>query len=105
MNKIIGDLRAELIMNADEKTKQSGERFFKEDVVLYGIKSAVVSNIGNKHFKAIHEKEKSTIFSLCEELWQSGIMEEAFVACKWSCLVHKQYEPDDFEIFERWVDA
>ena len=35
-------LRSELIRNADEKTKLSGERFFKESVTMYGIKSATV---------------------------------------------------------------
>ena len=105
MSKIIEDLRTELISNADEKTKLSGERFFKEEVKLYGIKSALVSNIGKKHFKTIHAKDKSNIFSLCDELWQSGIMEEAFIACSWSYFVNKQYEPDDFDIFERWVNC
>lgn len=104
MNKIIEDLRSELIRNADEKTKQSGERFFKEGVTMYGIKSAIVIRIGKDHFKALTDKNKSHIFSLCEELWKSGIMEESFVACNWSHYVKKQYEPADFVIFERWVN-
>jgi 3-methyladenine DNA glycosylase AlkD len=31
-------------------------------------------------------------------------MEESIIACNWSFKVHKQYEPADFEIFERWVN-
>jgi 3-methyladenine DNA glycosylase AlkD len=104
MNKIIENIRQELIRNADEKTKQSGERYFKEEVKLYGVKSAVVSRIGKEYFKAIPDKNKLHIFSLCEELWKSGIMEESFIACNWSYNVHKQYEPADFEVFERWVN-
>lgn len=104
MNKIIDNLRLDLIQNSDEKTKQSGERFFKEDVKLYGIKSAVVIRIGKDHYNAIPDKSKSHIFSLCDELWRSGNMEESFVACNWSFNVRKYYEPDDFEIFERWVN-
>jgi 3-methyladenine DNA glycosylase AlkD len=105
MNQIIENLRQELIRNADEKTKQSGERFFKEDVTMYGIKSALVISTGKDHFKAISDKNKAHIFSLCEELWKSGIMEESFVACNWSYYVNKQYEPEDFEIFEKWVNS
>jgi 3-methyladenine DNA glycosylase AlkD len=105
MNEIIENLRTELIRNADEKTKQSGERFFKEEVKLYGIRSATVIQIGKDHYKALSDKNKSQIFSLCDELWKSGIMEESFVACNWSCYVHKQYKPDDFKIFEKWVDS
>jgi 3-methyladenine DNA glycosylase AlkD len=104
MNRIIENIRLDLIRNADEKTKLSGERFFKEEVNLYGIKSAVVSRIGKDHYKAIDDKSKSHVFSLCDELWKSGIMEESFIACNWSFYVHKDYEPADFEIFERWVN-
>ncbi|MCX6326640.1 MAG: DNA alkylation repair protein [Bacteroidia bacterium] len=104
MYAIIENIRQELIRDADEKTKQSGERFFKEEVKLYGVKSAVVHQIGKEHFKVIPDKNKSHIFSLCEELWKSGIMEESFIACNWSYNVHKQYEPADFEVFERWVN-
>lgn len=104
MDKTIENLREELINNADEKTKLSGERFFKESVTMYGIRSATVIRIGKDYFKTITDKNKSHIFSLCEELWKSGIMEESFVACNWSFNVHKQYEPADFDVFEKWVN-
>ena len=105
MNKIIGNIRLELIRNADENTKQSGERFFKEEVKLYGIKSAIVSRISKDQYKVLLDKNKSHIFYLCEEFWKSGIMEESFIACNWSYNVRKYYEPADFEIFERWVNS
>jgi 3-methyladenine DNA glycosylase AlkD len=105
MNNIIENLRQELIKNADEKTRLSGERFFKEDVKLYGIKSAEVSRISKEHYKAIADKSKSHIFALCDELWESGYMEESFVACNWAYNVRKQFEPDDFDIFEKWVST
>jgi len=105
MNKIIEDIRLELIRNGDEKIKLSGERFFKEDIKLYGIRSASVIKIGKDHYKTIKGKSKSEIFSLCEELWKSGILEESFIACNWSYYVHKSYEPSDFDIFGRWVNS
>ncbi len=104
MNPIIEDLRSELISNADEEVKKSGERFFREAVQLYGIKSAVVIKIGKEHYSHLKKKSKTEIFSLCEELWKSGIMEESFIACNWSYYVHKNYELSDFEIFDRWVN-
>ncbi len=103
MNKTIINLRSDLIRNSDEKTKISGARFFKENVKLYGIKSALVQQIGKDHYKAITDKSKPHILSLCEELWQSDIMEESFVACNWSYNVRKEFEPSDFETFERWI--
>lgn len=103
MSKIIEQLRAELIRNADEKVKISGERFFREDVKLYGIRSAVVTDIAKAGFKLLKNKNKAEIFILCEELWKSGVMEESFVACNWSYNVHRDYQASDFEIFGRWV--
>ena len=91
-------------MNADEKTKLSGERYFKESVKMYGVRSAAVIKIGKDYFKTIADKNKSHIFSLCEELWKSGVMEESFIACNWSYYVNKKYESADFETFEKWVN-
>ncbi len=104
MSSIIENIRKELILNSDEKTRQSGERFFKEDVKLYGIKSSVTQRIGKDHFNLIPDKSKIHIFSLCEELWKSGMMEESFIACNWSYYVHKYYDTDDFKIFDKWVN-
>lgn len=104
MKNIIENLRTELKDNVDEKTRLSGEKFFREEVTLYGIKSAVVQKIGKEHFRLIPEKDKKTVFKLCDELWKSGIMEESFIACNWSYSVHKQYKPEDIETFDNWVN-
>jgi 3-methyladenine DNA glycosylase AlkD len=104
MEKLITNLRQELINNADEKVKESGLRFFKEEVKLYGIKSAIVEKIGKDYYKDLKGKSKTEILSFCEELWKSGIMEESFIACNWSYYIHNNFEPSDFEIFDRWVN-
>lgn len=105
MNKMIVAVRSELKSQADEKTRVSGERFFKEKVKLYGIKSAVVARIARDHYKALSGKNKIEIFGLCEELWKSGILEESIVACNWSHNTRKYYERSDFSTFERWVHS
>jgi 3-methyladenine DNA glycosylase AlkD len=104
MNNIIESLRQDLIRNADEKTKKSGERFFKEPVTLYGLKSAMVAGIGKEHYKKLQESSKPYVFGLCEELWKSGMLEETFIACNWSYNVRRQYTPSDFVIFEEWIN-
>jgi 3-methyladenine DNA glycosylase AlkD len=104
MNSILENLRTELIKNSDEKTKKSGERFFKEEVNLLGLKSAVLSRIAKEYYKTIPDKTKNNIFMLCDELWGSGITEESFVACSWSYNVRKEFVETDFEVFERWVN-
>lgn len=105
MSKIIDDIRKKLKQNSDEKTKKSGEYFFKEKIKLYGVKSAMVGKIGKEFFQEIKTKKKIEIFDLCEELWRSGYLEETFIACNWSYNIHKDYEPKDFKVFEKWVSA
>jgi len=104
MNNIIEKIRQKLKQNADKKTKSSGQGFFKENIKLYGVKTAIVSKIGKEYFEAIKNKKKVEIFSLCEELWRSGYMEESFIACNWSYFLHKDYEPNDFKVFEKWLN-
>jgi 3-methyladenine DNA glycosylase AlkD len=103
MDNIIKKIRQELKEKADEDVKRGGERFFKEQVKFYGMKTPDVSRIGKEYFKEIKKQGKAEIFLLCEELWKSGYMEESFIACTWSFALRKQYEPKDFLVFERWV--
>ncbi|MFA4885531.1 MAG: DNA alkylation repair protein [Desulfotomaculaceae bacterium] len=101
---MIEKIRQELKENSDEHTRQTGQRFFKENINIYGVKTAVVSRIGREYYKSIKDKSKTEIFSYCEELWQSGYMEESFIACNWSYFICKKYEPGDFALFEKWVN-
>jgi len=105
MQNIIPQIRKDLVLASDEKTRKSGQNFFKEKVKIYGVKTAVVSKIGKESFKIIKNLPKNDIFTLCEELWRSGYLEESFIACNWSYYVHKKYTPEDFIIFEKWVDS
>ena len=104
MKNIIEQIRSTLKASIDEKTVQTSQRFFKEKIVSYGVKVPTVDKIGKEIYKQIENEPKSVIFSLCEQLWQSGYLEESFVACNWSYNVRKQYEPADFEVFERWIN-
>ena len=104
MADIIERIRQELFDNADQATRESGKRFFKEEVKLYGVKTAVVTKLSKKVFKSIKDLPKNDIFDLCEQLWKSGMMEESFIACNWSYAMNKQYTEDDFLVFEKWVN-
>ena len=103
MNEIITKIRQELKQNSDETTRISGQRFFKEKINLYGVKSAEVNKIGKKYFNEIKAINKDELFALCETLWQSNQVEEAIIACNWSYAIHKDFLPDDIKIFEKWV--
>jgi len=104
MDEVIERLRQELQDNADEQKRVSGERFFKEDVKLYGLTVPTVNRMAKSYLRELKGRSKNDIFSLCDELWQTNYMEEAIIACIWSHSVHKAYEAGDIDVFERWVD-
>ena len=105
MSDIIGNIRKELLLNANEKAKLSAERYFIGGIKLYGVITPDVNRISKSYFQLIKDKSKPNIFSLCDELWKSGFIEESIVACHWAYNIHKQYLPDDLNIFDKWVKS
>jgi 3-methyladenine DNA glycosylase AlkD len=103
MTDVILKMREELKENSNERNRTSGQRYFKEAVNLYGVSSTVVTKIGRTYFSMIKHQGKTQIWARCEQLWQSGLMEEAFIACDWSYLLHKNYKIADLDVFERWL--
>lgn len=103
MIQIINQIRTSLKESADEKTKATGQRFFKEEISSYGVKIPLVSKISKDVYKESALQLKTDVFEVCEALFQSGNLEESIVACEWSYYVHKQYEPADFQVFKRWI--
>ncbi|HEY3375359.1 MAG TPA: DNA alkylation repair protein [Candidatus Aquicultor sp.] len=102
-NDVISAVRDELTAHVDEATKNSYNRFFKEEVSFYGVKSATVGKIAKRFFADIKDRSEDEIFALCEELLQSDYTEEAFIAFDWTDRLHRNYRPSDFETFERWI--
>ena len=103
MKEIIEDLRTELRNSTDEKTRSTSQNFFKEKIEFYGVKVPTVRKIAKKTYQLIENKTKKEIFDYCETLWQSGYIEESFIACDWSYFLRKRYETTDFEVYERWI--
>lgn len=103
MQEIIANIREELQKNASEEAKTATLRFFKEEIKAYGVKSPTVQKIAKEIRNESGIKDKTTILNICEALWQSGMIEESFVACEWSNAIEKSYLPEDFATFERWI--
>jgi 3-methyladenine DNA glycosylase AlkD len=100
---VLHQIRNKLKLNADEKTREIGLRYFKESVKLYGVKTPVVQQLAKAQFKNLPDKSKPQVWQLCELLWQSGYLEEAVVACSWAYALRREYEPADFKVFEKWL--
>lgn len=101
---IINKIREQLKANIDEKTFQTSQNFFKEKIDYYGVKIPVVNKISKSLYNEIASYSKREIFNICEILWQSGKLEESFIACNWAYNQKLKFEFDDNAIFEKWID-
>lgn len=104
MTRIIEELRSDLLKYSDPKHKMTGERFFREDVRIYGVKGPVIHKLTTIYFKNLADHGKEEVFGFCELLFQSGIMEEAIIASLWSDKVRRQFQVNDFYVFDKWVN-
>jgi len=69
------------------------------------MKTATAVAIAKKYWKEVRAREKQEIFALCEDLYSSGMMEEAFVVSQWAQQLADRYEPDDIAVFRHWIET
>jgi 3-methyladenine DNA glycosylase AlkD len=105
MSQILERIRAELRTNTDASIQANFQRFFKEEVKYYSVKTGTVDKIANKYWKEIKSLEKQEIFNLCEDLFRSDYTEEAFIVSSWTPKLTDRFEPADLSLFKRWIDT
>ena len=98
-------IKMRLIEESSEEVRKSGERFFKENVNIIGVNSKTVGYISREIYSGLTDKSKDKVFDICEKLWQSGIMEESFIACSWAYNQRKSFKESDFALFEKWIET
>lgn len=104
MNSILAEIREELKANIDPQSQKSFQRFFKEQVKYYGVKTETVGKIAKKYWKQVQTFAKQEIFALCEDLYRSNYTEEAFVVAFWLPNYIDHLKPSDLPIFKEWID-
>jgi len=104
MNTILTQIREELKANTDQQIQKSFQRFFKEQVKYYGVKTETVGKIAKKYWKQIKALDKQTIFKLCEELFRSDYTEEVFIVSFWLPNYIEHLEPSDLATFKVWIE-
>lgn len=105
-NNIIKEIRRKLEENVDKKTNNNFQRFFKEEVKYYGVKTNIVEKIAKENFNKIKSAKwsKKEILKLCSELFKSGFCEEAWIAANVAYYIHEDYAPEDFKVLKNWVE-
>lgn len=105
MDPVIARIREDLKNQADPEIQRTTRRFFKEEVSCYGVKTAAVIVIAKTCWKEVKARNKQEIFGLCEELYRSGMMEEAFIVSNWVPNLAERFEPEDIAVFRRWINT
>ncbi|HBY09699.1 DNA alkylation repair protein [candidate division WWE3 bacterium RIFOXYA12_FULL_43_11] len=101
--QLVPYIRTQLKKNSDAKIRTSFQRFFKEPVLCYGVKSGIVGKIARENFAHVSGLSKKELFSTAEDLFKSGYCEESWIAADW---IHRKNDcaESDFSFYERWID-
>lgn len=103
VDPLIEKVQNELKENSQEDIQKGSKRFFKEEIRCYGVKSAIVGKIAKKYLADIKKREKQEIFTLCQELYSSGYMEDAFIVSNWMAAISNRLTPADIPIIRSWI--
>jgi len=104
METILERIRTDLKNNCDQATQKSFQRFFKEEVRYYGVKTSTVSRIAKKYWSEIKTLDKQEIFKLCNELYSSDYCEEAFIVSNWVPNLADRFDVADLALFRTWIE-
>jgi 3-methyladenine DNA glycosylase AlkD len=103
MTDIIKNIRTELLQNVDPVYRQGVQNYFKEGIILHGVRLPVVRAISGKYYRKVKGFGKSEIFTLCASLLSYGTSEERTIAFDWAWRRRWEFQPSDFRVFERWL--
>jgi len=100
---VLEQLKQQLEHHSEKDHQKAIQKFFKEAIVVYGVRVGTVRKIGNQFFKKIESPDKQKVFTLCEKLLKTDFQEDSIIAFQWASKYEKDFTPDDFKVFERWV--
>ncbi len=104
MSNLAIKIREDLKIIANPKAKEGMQRFFKEPLKCYGMKTGDIVKVMKKHLGDATSLGKGGMFALCEELFASGYYEEGIIAGIMADRVAKSFMPGDAATFRRWVE-
>jgi len=99
---VIRNIRNELRENIDGGFNP--QRFYKEHIRYYGVRTPIVRRIAKKYFKLLKEFDKKTIFYICEKLFSSDYNEECIIAIQFINGIINKLESGDFVLLENWLN-
>lgn len=103
MKSFLKKLIADLQQKSSTIYKKNVLRFFTGSINCIGVPKADAVTIGKRHFVSLKPMSQDMIFAHCQELFEQNILELSGIACDWAYACEKQYEKNDFKLFELWL--
>jgi len=103
MSDIIKQIRSELLGQVDPVYLRGAQNYFKEGIVLHGVRIPVVRAISARYYGQTKGLGKEEVFALCDQLLSYDTSEERTIAFDWAWRRRQQFAASDFRIFERWL--
>ena len=100
---LVRDIRADLLARVDPVYKKGATRFFKEEVLLLGVRTPVHRKLAKQYWKQIKDWSTKQVYELCEDLFARGTMEESMIAFAFARELKDRILPSDFPRMERWL--
>lgn len=97
-------IRGELSALAEPQFRASIQRFFREPVDAWGVRTPAVRRLASAVFREVRQWPPAQRNRLCNDLWKSGKLEEAGVAVYLYQKLARQCGPCEFHLFEKWID-
>lgn len=102
--KLLSDLRNELKSYQNIEGQRSAQRFFKEPIKTYGMKSKDMGMVSKKYFTFTKFLSKEEMIKFCEDLFKSDMFEEFMIGAD---LVQRrigEFTSKDIDLFESWIN-
>lgn len=104
MSDTLNKLKKELKSCTNQEGIKSSQRFFKDTINTYGMKSSDIGVICKKYYDFIKKISKEDLCRLCENLFKSDMYEEFIIAANWIQKKSNEFTSKDIKLFEEWID-
>jgi 3-methyladenine DNA glycosylase AlkD len=84
---------------------RAAEYFDKDSEQFLGVRTPVVRKLSAEYFQQLEDHDIDAVLKLCETLLQTGATENRTIAFDWAFRCRRQYRPEHFAVFERWLEV
>jgi len=105
MSNLLEQIRTDLKAATDLKTQQSFQRFFKEQVKYYGVKTETVGKIAKKYWPQAKTLINKRFLGYVRSSMALTIPKKRFIVAFWLPNYLDHLEPNDLTTFKRWIEC